>query len=76
VQALEVDLPWIDAHSRLATRARDWEEGGRATNRLMSGEDIVAAKRLVETRKSSAPEMLPLGHLEQLANRDPWTAVM
>lgn len=59
-QALEDDLDWIEAHSRLAARARDWQEGGRPTNRLMSGPDIVAAKRLVETRKSTAPAMLPL----------------
>jgi hypothetical protein len=60
VQALESDLAWIEAHSRLAIRARDWDEGGRAVNRLMSGADIAAAKALVETRKSSAPPMLPV----------------
>jgi spore germination cell wall hydrolase CwlJ-like protein len=60
VQALEDDLEWIEAHSRLANRARDWDEGGRATNRLMSGPDIAAAKRLIETRKVSAPPMLPV----------------
>src|SRR5262245_30853257 len=60
VQALEDDLDWIEAHSRLATRARDWDEGGRSTNRLMSGPDIAAAKQLVETRKPSAPVMLPV----------------
>jgi hypothetical protein len=60
VQALEDDLEWIEAHSRLANRARDWDEGGRATNRLMSGPDIAAAKRLIETRKMSAPPMLPV----------------
>lgn len=60
VEALEADHEWIEAHSRLATRARDWDDGGRPTNRLMSGPDIVAAKRLVETRKSSAPSMLPV----------------
>src|SRR5262249_51360226 len=51
VQALEDDLGWIEGHSRLATRARDWDEGGRPANRLLSGPDIAAAKLLVETRK-------------------------
>ena len=60
VQALEDDLPWIDAHSRLATRARDWEDGERATIRLMSGADIAAAKRLVAERKPTAPPLLPV----------------
>jgi hypothetical protein len=58
VQALEEDLDWIEKHSRLATRARDWDNGGRSANRLMSGPDIVEAKRLLETRKDSAPAML------------------
>ncbi len=62
VQALEDDLDWIDAHSRLATRARDWDKDGRPANRLMSGSDIAAAKKLVETRKPTAPEMLPVQH--------------
>lgn len=60
VQALEDDLEWIEEHSRLASRARDWEDGGRPINRLMSGPDIASAKRLVEVRKPTAPEMLPL----------------
>jgi hypothetical protein len=60
VQALEDDVEWIDAHSRLATRARDWDDGGRPSNRLMSGPDIAAAKQLIEMRKPSAPPMLPV----------------
>lgn len=59
IQAIEDDIEWIDAHSRLATRARDWGAGGRPDNRLMSGTDIATAKRLMETRKASAPPMLP-----------------
>jgi len=60
VQAMEDDLDWIEIHSRLAARARDWDEGGRPDNRLMSGPDIAAAKRLIETRRPTAPEMLPV----------------
>lgn len=60
VQALEDDLGWIDAHSRLANRARDWDQGGRTTNRLMSGPDVAAAKRLIEERKPTAPPMQDL----------------
>lgn len=60
VEALEADHEWIEKHSRLATRARDWDEGARPTNRLMSGPDIQTAKVLLETRKSSSPLMLPV----------------
>jgi len=60
VEALEADHVWIEAHSRLAARARDWDEGGRPNNRLMQGSDIVAAKGLVESRKIGAPEVRPV----------------
>ena len=60
IGALEADYDWIDRHNRLATLARDWDQGGRPANRLMSGADIAAAKSLVETRKPSAPPILPV----------------
>ncbi len=60
VEALETDHDWIERHSRLASRARDWDEGGRPTNRLMSGVDIKVAKQLVESRKPQSPPTLPV----------------
>jgi hypothetical protein len=60
VSALESDLEWIDAHTRLYNKAREWEEGGRPPNRLLSGPDVSAAKALIDTRKPSAPAMLPV----------------
>jgi TPR repeat protein len=69
-QALEDDHEWIEAHSRLAARARIWKEGNNRdqANRdllLMSGDDIAAASRLIETRKAGAPPILS-EHLEYI----------
>jgi len=60
VQALEDDLDWLREHTRLLTRAREWDEVGRPINRLLSGADIATAKALVDARKPNAPPMLPL----------------
>jgi WD40 repeat protein len=60
VSALETDLDWLREHTRLLARAREWDEGGRPVNRLLSGPDVTAAKALVDERKPDAPPMLPL----------------
>ena len=60
VGALETDLDWLREHTRLLTRAREWEEGDRPVNRLLSGPDVATAKALVDARKPNAPPMLPL----------------
>lgn len=60
VQSLEDDLDWLRAHSRLLTKAREWEEGGRAINRLLSGTDVAAAKALIDRRKPTAPSFTDL----------------
>jgi hypothetical protein len=36
-RALETDLDWLREHTRYLQRAMEWDAGGRATNRLLSG---------------------------------------
>jgi hypothetical protein len=43
-RALKTDLDWLREHTRLLTRAHEWDAAGRADNRLLSGSDIAAAK--------------------------------
>lgn len=43
-QALRTDLGWVREHTRLLMRAQEWEAAGKLENRLLSGNDIVAAK--------------------------------
>jgi hypothetical protein len=63
VEALNTDLDWLREHTRLLLRATEWDAGGRAEYRLLSGSDIVAAKAWAARRPKAAPELTPL-HLE------------
>jgi hypothetical protein len=61
--ALKADLDWLREHTRLLARAMEWQAGGRAPNRLLSGDDITAAKAWVARRPKDAPEPTSL-HLD------------
>jgi hypothetical protein len=56
VAALNTDFDWLREHTRLLLRADEWNSGGRATNRLLSGNDITAAKAWAARRPKGAPE--------------------
>jgi TIR domain len=43
-RALKTDIDWLREHTRLLTRAQEWQAADRAGNRLLSGSDIAAAK--------------------------------
>jgi hypothetical protein len=58
--ALNTDLEWLREHTRYLQRATEWKDGGRATNRLLSGPDIGAAKMWAARRPRNAPEPTPL----------------
>jgi WD40 repeat protein len=55
VRALNTDLGWLREHTRLFARALEWRAGGRATNRLLSGADVAAAKAWAASRPKDAP---------------------
>jgi TPR repeat protein len=63
VGALNTDLDWLREHTRYLQRAIEWDTGGRATDRLLSGNDIVEAKAWAARRPKGAPEPTAL-HLE------------
>jgi hypothetical protein len=63
VEALNTDLEWLREHTRLLLRATEWDRGGRAENRLFSGNDIGAGKDWVARRPKGAPEPTAL-HLQ------------
>src|SRR5262245_19108800 len=56
VAALNTDLDWLREHTRLLQRASEWQSGGRPSNRLLSGDDIAAAKTWAARRPKNAPE--------------------
>jgi hypothetical protein len=43
-RALKTDIEWLREHTRLLTRAQEWQAADKAENRLLSGSDIPAAK--------------------------------
>jgi len=57
VTALKTDFEWLREHTRYLQLAMQWEEGGRPTNRLLSGNDIVQAKAWAARRPKTAPEL-------------------
>ena len=56
VNALNTDLDWLREHTRYLRRATEWEAGGRAVNRLLSGPDVTDAKAWLDKRPKDAPE--------------------
>jgi hypothetical protein len=60
VEALNTDLEWLREHTRYLLRATEWDVGGRAENRLLSGNDIAAAKAWAARRPNGAPELTTL----------------
>jgi TPR repeat protein len=56
VTALNTDFDWLREHTRYLQRAIEWDTGGRPANRLLSGNDIHAAKAWAAARPKSAPE--------------------
>jgi TPR repeat protein len=56
VAALNTDFDWLREHTRYLQRAMEWDAGGRPTDRLLSGNDILEAKAWAARRPKSAPE--------------------
>ena len=52
VEALDADLEWRDASTRLAARAREWERSGRDRSFLLRGADLKAAETWSESKGS------------------------
>ena len=63
VTALNTDFDWLREHTRYLQRAIEWEKGGRAAERLLSGNDILEAKAWAARRPKSAPAPTAL-HLD------------
>ena len=44
-EAINTDLYWVQAHSRLLVRAADWDKRGRDVNLLLRGHDLAEAEQ-------------------------------
>src|SRR5690606_24924210 len=59
IAALDTDLEWVRAHTRLLVRAREWEEGGREPSFTLRGRDLEAFEEWLA--KSPDREPAPTG---------------
>src|SRR5262249_38915873 len=62
-KALDTDLEWLHAHTRLTVRAHDWDSNARNRSLLLRGHDLDDAERQLSaaaTKKS--PQATPLQH--------------
>src|SRR4051794_10346996 len=66
--ALDTDLDWVHEHTRLVTRARDWEASGRERSRLLRGRDLSRAEAAI-ARADRDPRPTPLQTSYVLASR-------
>ena len=55
-EALNTDFEWLREHTRYLQRASEWNDGGRPSNRLLTGSDIAEAKAWAARRPKTAPE--------------------
>ena len=59
-EALNTNFEWLREHTRYLQRASEWNDGGRPTNRLLTGGDIAEAKAWEARRPKTAPELTAL----------------
>src|SRR5438034_2192242 len=57
ISALDTDLNWVHAHTRLLTRAIEWEAKGKNNSFVLRGDDLRAAERwLAEASTNKEPK--------------------
>ena len=75
VAALDTDLAWVNAHTRLLTRAKEWEREGKDNSFLLHGKDLREAERWVAQSSEKDPKPTTLQSQYILASRQSATKV-
>ncbi len=60
VDALNTDLDWLHEHTRYLQRATEWERSARKKNKLLSDDDVAAAKDWAVQQPRNAPGLTDL----------------
>jgi hypothetical protein len=60
LRAIDTDLAWVRAHSRLLVRAREWETHGNDASYLIGGTDLDEAETWLAKSQSREPAPMPL----------------
>ena len=69
IEALDTDLEWVRAHTRLLTRAKEWDREGRDGSFLLRGKDLEAAEALQVREAEKEPKLTALQKEYVLASR-------
>jgi WD40 repeat protein len=68
-EALDTDLVWVQAHTRLLTRAKEWEREGKDSSFLLRGKDLSEAEQWAAQRSEKQPAPTTLQSQYVLASR-------
>ena len=69
IAALDTDLAWVKAHTRLLTRAKEWEREGKDNSFLLHGKELREAERWVAKSSEKDPKPTTLQSQYILASR-------
>jgi hypothetical protein len=75
VAALDADLAWVNVHTRLLTRAKEWQREGKDNSFLLHGKDLREAERWVAQSFEKDPKPITLQSQYILASRQSATKV-
>ncbi|HEY6319553.1 MAG TPA: TIR domain-containing protein, partial [Acidimicrobiia bacterium] len=69
VAALDTDLDWVKAHTRLLVRSLEWESRGEARSVLLRGEDLSDTETTLQVHAESRPSPTSLQRRFTLVSR-------
>jgi WD40 repeat protein len=69
IAALDTDLAWVEVHTRLLTRAKEWEREGKDNSFLLHGKELREAERWVAKSSEKDPKPTTLQSQYILASR-------
>ena len=75
ITALDTDLPWTQAHTRLLTRAKEWERMGADSSFLLRGKDLREAEQWMARSYDREPKPTTLQSQYILACRQAATRI-
>ncbi|GIE99956.1 toll/interleukin-1 receptor domain-containing protein [Paractinoplanes rishiriensis] len=62
IRAVDLDLDWVQLHTRLLVRAREWQSADHDPGYLIAGTDLRRARAAVLSAAARTPPLLPLHH--------------
>jgi WD40 repeat protein len=70
LKAIDTDLDWVHAHTRLLTRALEWQRHQKDASFCLRGSDLRSAEPCLSGRAGSEPQLTPLQIEYILASRN------